>query len=353
MVQLNYFLGVSVTRNTSGIFLSQQKYATEVLERAGLQGLFQYFDLYPALTSLMPLQQCGGDVSGCCQLPVARDCVVAQSLRELLYTTLSFTRTIVYCDNVSAVYLSSNPVQHQRTKHIEIDIHFVRDLVTTGHIRVLHVPSRYQYADIFTKGLPTALFDEFRDSLSVRSSPVQTFRTCKGNFFYVEDKIVPEEYPELLYNENKLDKKSFKDPFPRNMRSTLMYPHLSKYIVDVKTFPEPILYMASLQSTWRDHIEVVLKVVPYKEIRAFKEVVKLKEHVDLAKIPSYLTTTEREFNDFGNKFSNVAFPFLIEETSDPSTSLKGLLSNKSKCVKPLYSPRQKPHFVKAMSAASK
>ncbi|GKC60253.1 ribonuclease H-like domain-containing protein, partial [Tanacetum coccineum] len=40
--------------------------------------------------------------------------------------------TIVYCDNVSVVYLSSNPVQHQRTKHIEIDIHFVRDLVATG-----------------------------------------------------------------------------------------------------------------------------------------------------------------------------------------------------------------------------
>ncbi|GKE02398.1 ribonuclease H-like domain-containing protein, partial [Tanacetum coccineum] len=107
---------------------------------------------------------------------VAETCWLRNLLREL-HTPLA-TATLVYCDNVSAVYLSSNPVQHQRTKHIEIDIHFVRDLVATGAIRVLHVPSRYQYADIFTKGLPTSLFDEFRTSLSVRSSPVQTAGEC-------------------------------------------------------------------------------------------------------------------------------------------------------------------------------
>ncbi|GKF68784.1 ribonuclease H-like domain-containing protein, partial [Tanacetum coccineum] len=74
-------------------------------------------------------------------------------LRNLLcklHTPLS-SATLVYCDNVSGVYLSSNMVQHQRTKHIEIDIHFVRDLVPAGQVRVLHVPSRHQYADIFTK----------------------------------------------------------------------------------------------------------------------------------------------------------------------------------------------------------
>ncbi|GJT40578.1 ribonuclease H-like domain-containing protein [Tanacetum coccineum] len=104
--------------------------------------------------------------------------VVAETawLRNLLlelHAPLS-TATIVYCDNVSAVYLSTNPVQHQRTKHIEIDIHFVRDYVASGQVRVLHVPSRYQYADIFTKGLPSALFLEFRSSLNVQRSPVHT-----------------------------------------------------------------------------------------------------------------------------------------------------------------------------------
>lgn len=75
--------------------------------------------------------------------------------------------TIVYCDNISAVYLSSNPVQHQRTKHVEIDIHFVREKVQMGQIRVLHIPASSQYADIFTKGLPSTLYSSFRSSLGV------------------------------------------------------------------------------------------------------------------------------------------------------------------------------------------
>jgi hypothetical protein len=78
---------------------------------------------------------------------------------------------VVYCDNISAVYLSSNPVQHQRTKHIEIDLHFVRERVALGEARVLHVLTTSQYADIFTKGLPTSVFTEFRSSLNVCGAP--------------------------------------------------------------------------------------------------------------------------------------------------------------------------------------
>nr|GEW22439.1 zinc finger, CCHC-type [Tanacetum cinerariifolium] len=67
----------------------------------------------------------------------------------------------------------ANPVQHQRTKYIKIDIHFVRDMVKVGHVQVLHVPSRFQYADIFTKGLPSALFEDFHSSLSMMEVRIQ------------------------------------------------------------------------------------------------------------------------------------------------------------------------------------
>ncbi|GJZ92910.1 ribonuclease H-like domain-containing protein [Tanacetum coccineum] len=107
---------------------------------------------------------------------IAETCWLRNLLREL-HTPLSST-TLVYCDNVTAVYLSCNPVQHQRTKHIEIDIHFIRDLVAAGQVRMLHVPSRFQFADIFTKGLPFALFEEFRSSLSVWCPTAPTAGEC-------------------------------------------------------------------------------------------------------------------------------------------------------------------------------
>jgi hypothetical protein len=65
---------------------------------------------------------------------------------------------VVYCDNVSAIYLSQNPVHHRRTKHVELDIHFVRKKVALGQLQVLHVPTHLRFADIMAKGLPTLIF---------------------------------------------------------------------------------------------------------------------------------------------------------------------------------------------------
>ena len=81
---------------------------------------------------------------------------------------------VVFCDNISAVYLSSNPVQHQRTKHVEIDLHFVQEHIALGEAHVLHVPKSSQYADVFTKGLPTAIFKKFCSRLNIRLAPIPT-----------------------------------------------------------------------------------------------------------------------------------------------------------------------------------
>jgi len=63
--------------------------------------------------------------------------------------------------------MSSNPVHYKRTKHIELDIHFIRERVQLGELRILHVPMAEQFADIKTKGLPTASFENFHSSLCV------------------------------------------------------------------------------------------------------------------------------------------------------------------------------------------
>jgi hypothetical protein len=97
---------------------------------------------------------------------VAEACWLRQLLQEL-HAPLSKS-TLVYCNNVSTVYLSTNHVQHQRTKHVEIDLHFIRERVAIGDVRVLHVLTTSQFTDIFTKGLPTSVFSEFRSSLNIR-----------------------------------------------------------------------------------------------------------------------------------------------------------------------------------------
>jgi hypothetical protein len=98
---------------------------------------------------------------------VAESCWLRLLLAELHHPLKKVT--VVYCDNISVVYMSSNPVHHQRTKHIEIDLHFVHERVAFRDVRVLHVPTSLQYADIFTKGLPSSVFHEFKSSLNVCS----------------------------------------------------------------------------------------------------------------------------------------------------------------------------------------
>jgi hypothetical protein len=103
--------------------------------------------------------------------------LLAGQLLQELHVPLS-KATLVFCDKVNAIYMAANLVYHRRTKHIEIDIHFVREKVALGQVHVLHIPSSHQFAEIMTKGLPVQLFTDFRSSLGVCQDPPATAGGC-------------------------------------------------------------------------------------------------------------------------------------------------------------------------------
>ncbi|GJX33759.1 putative extensin domain-containing protein [Tanacetum coccineum] len=138
---LNYFLGISVDRTptVSKLGLEGAPVQDPTLYRS-LAGGLQYLTFTRPELSYAVLQICLymhdprephlAALKRILQYVQAETAWLRNLLRELHYP-LS-TATLVYCDNVSDVYMSFNPVEHQRMKHIEIDIHFVRDMVTAG-----------------------------------------------------------------------------------------------------------------------------------------------------------------------------------------------------------------------------
>jgi hypothetical protein len=84
---------------------------------------------------------------------------------------------VLWCDNVSALALASNPVFHARTKHIEVDYHFIREKVLNRDILIKFISTGDQLADVFTKGLSSARFALLRSKLMVLPRPL----SLRGN----------------------------------------------------------------------------------------------------------------------------------------------------------------------------
>ena len=78
------------------------------------------------------------------------------------------TTPLLLCDNQSAIFLAANPVSHNRSKHIELDYHFVRELVSSKQLWLQYVPTTQQVADVFTKSLGRPAFTLLLFKLRVR-----------------------------------------------------------------------------------------------------------------------------------------------------------------------------------------
>ncbi|GKC05876.1 ribonuclease H-like domain-containing protein [Tanacetum coccineum] len=233
---LNYFLGISAVRHRTWLFLSQKKYALHLLELCSPLDAFLLDPTFIKPQSRQDLQYLTftrPDLSYavqqiCLYMHDPRESYFAALKRILRYVqgTLelglhlyaSATTSLVgyndadwagcpstrrstsgYCvflgDNLllwsakrkHTISRSSAEAEYRGVANIVAETAWLRNLLrelhsplltTTlaGHVRVLHVPSRFQYADIFTKGFPSTLFEDFRSSLSVRPLPAQTAR---------------------------------------------------------------------------------------------------------------------------------------------------------------------------------
>ena len=75
--------------------------------------------------------------------------------------------TMIYCDNQSCIKLTKNPVFHDRSKHIGIRYHFIRDYVQKGVVKLEYISTDEQVVDIITKALPRGKHVYFKDKMGV------------------------------------------------------------------------------------------------------------------------------------------------------------------------------------------
>ncbi|GJZ68133.1 ribonuclease H-like domain-containing protein, partial [Tanacetum coccineum] len=211
---LNYFLGISVTRDSSGLFLSQKKYAVEILDKAHM------VNCNSSQTPIDTESKLGSDGDMVSDLTLYRS--LAGSLQYLIFTRLdisyavqqlfssSTTDLVAYSDadwagcpttrrSTSGYYVFlGNNLLSWSSKHqpmlscfsAEAEYRGVANVVAKtcwlrNLLRELHTPLSYamlvycdNYAGIFTKGLPSTLFEEFRSSLCIQCPSAPTAGEC-------------------------------------------------------------------------------------------------------------------------------------------------------------------------------
>jgi len=105
---------------------------------------------------------------------VLADIIWLLALLNELHIHLSLPQ--IFSDNLGAILLSANPIMHSGTKHFQLDMHFVRDYVQKKKVSLVHLPTRYQVADVLTKPLSKSTFTHFKDKLMVVINPTISLR---------------------------------------------------------------------------------------------------------------------------------------------------------------------------------
>lgn len=150
---------------------SDSDYASSCTDRRSTSGMAFYLN-ESLITWISQKQRCVA-LSTCEAEFMAATAAACQGiwLQKLLsqVTDIVPGPVTIYIDNKSAIDLAKNPVFHGRSKHIDVRYHFIRECVNRGEIVISYIRSEKQCADILTKAMSTAKFEEMRNLLGIKN----------------------------------------------------------------------------------------------------------------------------------------------------------------------------------------
>lgn len=97
-----------------------------------------------------------------------------------LYQNTTGTPIQVFCDNVSAIHMAENPIHHDKTKHVQIDRHFIREKFEDKSLCIWHISTSRQIADIFTKSVAPGIFHNLVSNLGCYNMYTKLERECRN-----------------------------------------------------------------------------------------------------------------------------------------------------------------------------
>nr|GEX95231.1 retrovirus-related Pol polyprotein from transposon TNT 1-94 [Tanacetum cinerariifolium] len=205
MGELKFFVGIQIHQSPRGIFINQAKYAQEILKKHGMTSC-------DSIGTPMATIHLDADLSGtpidqtkyrsmvgaimyltasrpdiihatcyCARYqaqPIEKHLTAIQIMLVVLIRARAhlmlidygfhFDKIPMYCDSKAAVAISCNPVQHSRTKHIDVRYHFIKEKVEKGIVELFFIGTEYQLADLFSKVLPEERFKYLIRRLGMR-----------------------------------------------------------------------------------------------------------------------------------------------------------------------------------------
>nr|GEU76109.1 tetratricopeptide repeat protein SKI3 isoform X1 [Tanacetum cinerariifolium] len=164
--------GIQIHQSPRGIFINQAKYAQEILikhdsdhvgcldSRKSTYGGIQFLGGYKLVSWSSKKQDCTSMSSAEAEYVSLFACYAQVLWMRTLLTDYGFhfDKIPMYCDSKAAIAISCNPVQHSRTKHIDVRYHFIKEKVEKGIVKLFFVRTEYQLADLFIKALPEERF---------------------------------------------------------------------------------------------------------------------------------------------------------------------------------------------------